>query len=1298
MQQLTPAERAAARGFSDFKDQYQTWTQSFDPVILPLFTKALGTARAAMGDFGPVIRNVGTSLQGFVGHLTDVFKSPAVKQGFADLGVQAKQSIGAIGSVVAGAIPAVLNLFKALTPLTTLMNRFLTNLGPQLPALAASLNAPFASLARSLTTLGPLVGALLKDVGKAALELLHAAEPLAAPLLRIVDALAKIIVTNAGPLLDAISGALAAMLHAVGPLLPAIGILVQALAGGLGKVLVALTPSLASLTRSLAEALVPLAPLIALVAGGLAGALTRVLPPVIGVANALLDLKGVFGTVGADVAIAVAAFEAYKVAMAVVGVATKVFAAAQALLNAVLDLNPIVIVVVALAALAAALVVAYQNSATFRAIVADVFSFLKTAAADVINALAAAWNTIFATVKTVWGEIEGFFKAWWPLILGVFTGGVGLLPGLLIQHWTTIRADVTSAWGAIEGVFRTVWNTIQTIVTGAVDGVETALSAAWGTIRGTVTSAWNAIRSVFTGAWAAISSTVSTGVAAVVRFMAALPGRVLSAVAGLVGSITSFGGQVIAGLAHGITAGAGAVWSFFASLPGRILGEVGNLGGLLVGAGAALIDGLAQGIEQAASSAASAVSHAVSGVVGAAKGLLGIHSPSTVFAQIGSFVMQGFASGITAGAPAHLTPAGVAAVVSLVTAMQTEAANSGNNIINALTAKMKAGALLPASVIAEIAGSLPAAIGDQIDKAGPLTVSQLRSLFSRLSASVPASTILDIAGRLPSSIVAELLKAGPLSVSALKSMIDSLDKTLAGAAASLTTGLGKQVTSLGTYVTSAKTAIDKSFAGTVLDQTIDRYAASFDRLSSTAANSLGGITTRLAAAQKALAAIQQQVASDASSLEGKYSVIPAAATPAAAATSASVLQVGATVASVTPTPPGGTASTDTSVTTGSINAALSQAVANLQQYRTLLLQLKSWGLDTGVLQQLVTAGATSGLSTAQALVAGGKSEVDLVDALQAQANDATAQLTAATTVAPLTAATTPAGVIANLQASLAQLQTYRTVLTSLKRMGLSVEILGQLVTAGPAAGLATAQALLAGGKSEVNLADALQGSIDSTATSVGTLSAAATLNGKTVGEGEVTGIIAGLDKQKTAVTARLRQLATDMRSAINDAMGIGKAGASALFSLVGSDTINGLVKGLADNKPKVYSELLSLAGSMKASIERALGIHSPSTVFAEIGSNVAAGLALGITSSAHLAASATDQLVADVTSSASKLNARVATLAPTLVGTAIAAPAFAPQITLHNLQGLDEKQVTSLVGRQLDQSQADFVREWQAAG
>ena len=88
------------------------------------------------------------------------------------------------------------------------------------------------------------------------------------------------------------------------------------------------------------------------------------------------------------------------------------------------------------------------------------------------------------------------------------------------------------------------------------------------------------------------------------------------------------------------------VVSYAKGFGGRVLSAVGNLGSLLYKAGQAVVEGFVNGIRSVWSTVTSTISHLLNGLSGAAKKLLGIGSPSKVWAEFGKFMGRGVAGGL----------------------------------------------------------------------------------------------------------------------------------------------------------------------------------------------------------------------------------------------------------------------------------------------------------------------------------------------------------------------------------------------------------------------------------------------------------------------------------------------------------------------------------------------------------------------------------------------------------------------------------------------------------------------------
>jgi hypothetical protein len=104
--------------------------------------------------------------------------------------------------------------------------------------------------------------------------------------------------------------------------------------------------------------------------------------------------------------------------------------------------------------------------------------------------------------------------------------------------------------------------------------------------------------------------------------------------------------NAVKAVASGISAGTKAVKTATENLWATIKGVFINVTKFFTDIGKAIIDGIVAGIKAAPKAVADALGGVVNGAVQGVKDLLGIKSPSTVFAEIGKFMMEGLALGI----------------------------------------------------------------------------------------------------------------------------------------------------------------------------------------------------------------------------------------------------------------------------------------------------------------------------------------------------------------------------------------------------------------------------------------------------------------------------------------------------------------------------------------------------------------------------------------------------------------------------------------------------------------------------
>ncbi len=152
------------------------------------------------------------------------------------------------------------------------------------------------------------------------------------------------------------------------------------------------------------------------------------------------------------------------------------------------------------------------------------------------------------------------------------------------------------------------------------------------------------------------------------------------------------------------------------------------------------------------------------------------------------------------------------------------------------------------------------------------------------------------------------------------------------------------------------------------------------------------------------------------------------------------------------------------------------------------------------------------------------------------------------------------GILGGLQTRLTQLKSYRANLDKLAKLGVSRDLISQIIAAGPDRGAAYAQALAAATPTQVKQLNSAQ---------------------------------AAIAKESTAV---------------------GQSAADAMYD-AGAQAGKGFLAGLTAQQKAIERAMANLAKSIQNKIRKELKIRSPSQVMAGLGEQVGAGLALGIDTS-----------------------------------------------------------------------------------
>lgn len=290
--------------------------------------------------------------------------------------------------------------------------------------------------------------------------------------------------------------------------------------------------------------------------------------------------------------------------------------------------------------------------------VADVFTAVGKAIWDTMQGI---WNVVVIVFNAIWHFIEPILKFILDLYIIVF-GSILLVVLTVLDFlknlFITIFTDIynflvpilTAVWGFIVGV----WNGIYSFISGILTAMFNFFTTIWNAIYGVITGVVNSIVSFFSGAF---------------------------------NWLYNAGKDIVHGLAQGIIDVAQSVWDAIKVPADKIGGFFAGAASWLYNTGRAIVQGLVDGIKSMVKDVENAAGSIGSAVTNKVKSLLGIHSPSKVFHDLGMNVGQGFANGMAStsdlvGTAANALTGGMAGAPGNTSIADMQHSGGGHQIIN----------------------------------------------------------------------------------------------------------------------------------------------------------------------------------------------------------------------------------------------------------------------------------------------------------------------------------------------------------------------------------------------------------------------------------------------------------------------------------------------------------------------------------------------------------------------------------------------------------------------------------------
>ncbi|MCX7570414.1 phage tail tape measure protein [Tumebacillus sp. DT12] len=329
---------------------------------------------------------------------------------------------------------------------------------------------------------------------------------------------------------------------------------------------------------------------------------------------------------------------------------------------------PVGIAIGAIALLSAAAIAVYKNWDEITAFLTKTWTTLTTSLSatwdGVKTYFSNLWDGIKLSVVSAWQGVKDALAAAWDSIQPVFNVITAFFTGWWSSIWTvanayveTVTAVFSALWESVKVIFATALLVVYNLVTGRWDEVGTVFASAGEKLRGIVGDLWENIKGIWTAAFAEVWKRTQAALAQLDQFfveaMAGLKGIWNSAVTTIKSAWNGLWESVKTAAASGWQ----SVYNFFATAPARIAASMSDLRQRIqsawedmktsaVQAGKDFLTGFVNGVMDMAGWVRGKIAGFFGDVVGWAKEVLDIHSPSRVMQEVGQWTMEGFVVGM----------------------------------------------------------------------------------------------------------------------------------------------------------------------------------------------------------------------------------------------------------------------------------------------------------------------------------------------------------------------------------------------------------------------------------------------------------------------------------------------------------------------------------------------------------------------------------------------------------------------------------------------------------------------------
>lgn len=274
--------------------------------------------------------------------------------------------------------------------------------------------------------------------------------------------------------------------------------------------------------------------------------------------------------------------------------------------------------------------------ALFKAVglgIVELAKVIATAGPQLVAAFTTILSSMLTAVRNIIPQIGATISVLLTTILGLIRRHA---PQIIDTFVEVARKFLSGVRALVPDIIRT----FETILTGILGSIRRMAPQIIATMIYLIDSLLNAIG-------AAVPRFAAKGVEILAGFLNGIASRIGSVVTAAVNIIVAFISGIIANLPRIIQSGVDLILAFVNGLASAIRANSGAMGEAGANLASAIVEGMVRGLGAGIGKVVGAAKNLAKSALNAAKGLLGINSPSKKFMELGKWSAIGYAKGLT---------------------------------------------------------------------------------------------------------------------------------------------------------------------------------------------------------------------------------------------------------------------------------------------------------------------------------------------------------------------------------------------------------------------------------------------------------------------------------------------------------------------------------------------------------------------------------------------------------------------------------------------------------------------------